>query len=72
MTPSPPSAPPRNAIVPVATPAMSLQLGWVQVGGMWGTVGAPDLAKWRARRTAQVRWRPQAAARRQEWKVQEP
>jgi hypothetical protein len=56
MTPVVPS--PVNVMVPVATPALAVQLGHVQVRGMWQVwLEVPPLS-WRARRTARVRWGP--------------
>lgn len=71
MMPSTP-APPVNAIAPVATPFLTLELGYVAVRGMWQNWPAAAAARWSTRRTARTRWGGQRRADRQEWKTQEP
>jgi hypothetical protein len=64
MTPDTPS---RSVMVPVATPALSVQLGWVKVEGLWGE-SKPTLARWAARRAGKARWGPVAPAQRLIWR----
>jgi hypothetical protein len=64
MTPVTPS---RSVTVRVATPALSVHLGWVKVEGFWGESKA-TLMRWAARRAGKARWGPVAPAQRLIWR----
>lgn len=63
-----PTNPPRSVMAPVATPILTVQLGWVKAAGLWQEVKPIAQARWRARRTAHARWGPVAPAQRQIWR----
>lgn len=63
-----PARPVRSVTVPVATPAISVQLGWVRVEGLWQEAALKVMNRWSARRTAQARWGPVAPAQRLIWR----
>jgi hypothetical protein len=62
-----PLLPARSVMVPVFTPALSVQLGWVRVEGFWGE-SKPALMRWAARRAGKARWGPVAPAQRLIWR----
>jgi len=67
MTPTDPS---RSVTVPVATPLLTIQLGWVRVEGLWEQT-APQSFRWLERRTTKARWGPVAPAQRLIWRDKE-
>lgn len=71
MMPSAPAAP-VSVTAQVATPLITLELGYVQVQGMWQNPPAAASGRWQTRRTARTRWGGQRRADRQEWKAVEP